>query len=88
MKTKKTAKATAARQRAIQQDIDAKPKEKTAAKKSGAAKKKPVQAGARRQPEPPMPAQHQAKPGMEHELVPRPRYEAPDYSGSGNANPK
>jgi NAD(P)-dependent dehydrogenase (short-subunit alcohol dehydrogenase family) len=82
MKAKKTAKATVARQRAIQQDIDAKPGKKAAAKKAP-AKKQPVQAGTRRQPAPPMPAQHQAKPGAEHELVPRPRYQAPDYSGSG-----
>jgi NAD(P)-dependent dehydrogenase (short-subunit alcohol dehydrogenase family) len=81
MKANTKAKATKARQRAIQQDIEAKPKKKAASGKT--AKKKPVQAGTRRQPVPPMPAQHQAKPGMEHELVPRPRYQAPDYKGSG-----
>jgi len=79
-KTKGT-KATTARQRAIQRDIEAKPKKKAATRE--AAKKKPVQAGTRRQPEPPMPPQHQAKPGMEHKLHPAPRYQAPDYSGSG-----
>jgi NAD(P)-dependent dehydrogenase (short-subunit alcohol dehydrogenase family) len=82
MKANAKAKATKARQRAIQRDIEAKPKKK-ATSSGKTAKKKPVQAGTRRQPVPPMPAQHQAKPGMEHELVPRPRYQAPDYKGSG-----
>jgi NAD(P)-dependent dehydrogenase (short-subunit alcohol dehydrogenase family) len=52
-----------------------------ATKKS--AKKKPVQAGARRQPENPLPKQHQRKPGHEHKLDPQPRFLAPDYLGSG-----
>ncbi|MDQ5837472.1 MAG: SDR family oxidoreductase [Acidobacteriota bacterium] len=30
-----------------------------------------------------MPAQHQEKPGLEAELEPKPRYEAPHYEGSG-----
>jgi NAD(P)-dependent dehydrogenase (short-subunit alcohol dehydrogenase family) len=42
-----------------------------------------VQAGERKQPEPPLPKQHQEKPGRESELEPRPQYEAPDYRGSG-----
>jgi NAD(P)-dependent dehydrogenase (short-subunit alcohol dehydrogenase family) len=42
-----------------------------------------VQAGERRHPEPPMPKQHQAKPGVEAKLQPRPQYEAPEYRGSG-----
>lgn len=41
-----------------------------------------VQAGARRQPVG-QPPQHQAGSGREAELEPRPRYEAPDYRGSG-----
>ena len=58
---------------------------KRAAKSAGksAAKKKAVQAGPRRQPENPLPKQHQAKPGLEHELDPQPRFLAPDYVGSG-----
>ncbi|MDQ2702121.1 MAG: SDR family oxidoreductase [Pseudomonadota bacterium] len=48
-----------------------------------ATKKKPVQAGPRRQPENPLPKQHQPKPGHEHKLDPQPRYLAPDYVGSG-----
>ena len=35
-----------------------------------------------------MPPQHQAKPGKETELTPRPRYEAPLYKGSGKLNKK
>src|SRR5204862_1316288 len=35
------------------------------------------------QPKSPMPPQHQRKPGQEHQLEPRPRYEAPFYAGSG-----
>ena len=46
-------------------------------------KKKPTQAGPRKQPENPLPKQHQRKPGHEHKLDPQPRYLAPDYIGSG-----
>lgn len=41
-----------------------------------------VQAGAREQPAR-MPAQHLAQTGQESDLVPAPRYDAPDYRGSG-----
>jgi NAD(P)-dependent dehydrogenase (short-subunit alcohol dehydrogenase family) len=40
------------------------------------------------QPAPPFPAQSQAKPGIEAELDPRPRYEAPLYRGSGKLQGK
>jgi NAD(P)-dependent dehydrogenase (short-subunit alcohol dehydrogenase family) len=40
------------------------------------------------QPMSPMPAQHQRKPGIEAKLKPRPRYEAPFYSGSGKLKEK
>ena len=78
---KATSKAagTVGRQRAIQQRVDAREKPKGAQEK---AKKKPVQAGTRKQPENPLPPQHLRKPGNEHELSPRPRYLAPDYRGS------
>ena len=46
-------------------------------------KKKPTQAVPRKQPENPLPKQHQRKPGHEHKLDPQPRYLAPDYIGSG-----
>ena len=44
---------------------------------------KAVQAGVREQPEPPMPRQHLEKPGLEAEMALKPRFEAPDYLGSG-----
>jgi NAD(P)-dependent dehydrogenase (short-subunit alcohol dehydrogenase family) len=36
-----------------------------------------------KEPKPPFPEQKIAKPGLESELTPRPRYKAPDYKGSG-----
>lgn len=42
----------------------------------------PRVAGARQYPEPPLPQQHQAKPGMEARLDPPPLYDAPFYKGS------
>ena len=72
--------ATARRQRAIQKPIDARDARKPASKKD--EDKKPVQAGARRQPTK-VPAQHVAKPGIEADLELAPRFEAPGYKGSG-----
>ena len=37
----------------------------------------------RRKPAAPMPAQEQPKPGLESRMKPRPKYEAPEYRGSG-----
>jgi len=70
---------TATRQRAVQRTQDAKDSAKPAAKKSS----QPAQAGPRSQPVNPMPAQHLSKPGLEAEMALRPRFEAPDYKGSG-----
>lgn len=70
--------AAARKQRSIQSRVDGKAK----ARKAG-TKDRPVQAGPRKQPENPLPAQHLAKPGNEHELVVAPRFLAPDYRGSG-----
>lgn len=39
-------------------------------------------------PAPPLPAQHQKSPGLESELEPRPRFEAPLYKGSGKLEGK
>jgi NAD(P)-dependent dehydrogenase (short-subunit alcohol dehydrogenase family) len=50
--------------------------------KAAPDKRKPVQAGARRQPVNPLPRQHLAKPGIEADLDLQPRYLAPDYIGS------
>lgn len=71
--------ATAKRQRALQSKAD-KANDKNPDYKG---EKKPVQAGVRRQPEPPLPAQRLDKPGREADLKPAPRYRAPDYRGSG-----
>ncbi|MBI1848883.1 MAG: SDR family NAD(P)-dependent oxidoreductase, partial [Planctomycetes bacterium] len=38
---------------------------------------------ATRQPRPPFPKQHLRKPGLESDLLPRPKYRAPLYAGSG-----
>jgi NAD(P)-dependent dehydrogenase (short-subunit alcohol dehydrogenase family) len=43
---------------------------------------------ANRKPKPPFPKQHQEKPGAEHQLRPRPKYEAPEYRGSGKLDGK
>lgn len=75
------AKSTVASQRGIQKRQDEKDASKAATAKK-AAKKSVAQAGSRKHPEPPLPAQHQAKPGKESHLRPRPQYEAPDYKGS------
>ena len=47
-----------------------------------------VQAGAAIQPENPLPAQHQRKPGKESKLDPAPRFLAPDYKGSAKLEGK
>jgi NAD(P)-dependent dehydrogenase (short-subunit alcohol dehydrogenase family) len=39
-------------------------------------------------PRNPLPRQHQDKPGLEHELQPRPRYEAPHYKAAGKLDGK
>ena len=41
-----------------------------------------------KEPQPPFPEQKIAKPGLESELTPRPRYTAPHYSGSGKLRGK
>ncbi len=40
------------------------------------------------QPKPPFPEQHLPKPGLEKDLDPRPRYQAPTYRGSGKLQGK
>ncbi|MDQ0571953.1 NAD(P)-dependent dehydrogenase (short-subunit alcohol dehydrogenase family) [Variovorax paradoxus] len=70
---------TAAKHREVQRAQDEKDSAKPAAKKSS----QPAQAGSRPQPVNPMPAQHLSKPGLEADMALRPRFEAPDYQGSG-----
>jgi len=75
-------------QRAIQREQDRRDRERARAAEQrkggqpGADKPAAVQAGAREQPEK-LPAQHVQKPGLEAELELKPRFEAPDYRGSG-----
>lgn len=68
-----TTEATAQRQREIQDE----PGGTTPEGRDGA-----MQAGARRYPEPPLPEQHQPKPGAEWALDPVPMCDAPYYEGS------
>jgi NAD(P)-dependent dehydrogenase (short-subunit alcohol dehydrogenase family) len=80
---------TAARQRSIQDGIDAgDQKQAKSAGKSAEKTAKPVQAGSRRQPTNPMPKQHLDKPGQERDLQLKPRFLAPDYRGSGKLEGK
>jgi len=76
---KPAGKATAERGRKVQRDVDQKDKSRPPSGKKGDA----VQAGARNYPHPPLAPQHQAKPGKESEMSPRPMFEAPHYAGSG-----
>ena len=71
---------TVKQQRAIQQEADAREGQSQSGKQGGEGA---VQAGTRRQPEPPLPAQHLEKPGNESDLNPKPQFMAPDYKGSG-----
>jgi NAD(P)-dependent dehydrogenase (short-subunit alcohol dehydrogenase family) len=77
------AKRTAASGRRLQQAAEERRDARPDKKKASA-----VQAGTRRYPGTPLPKQHQAKPGIEAELEPRPRFEAPDYRGSGKLEGK
>jgi NAD(P)-dependent dehydrogenase (short-subunit alcohol dehydrogenase family) len=77
--------AEAARQRAEQQEQE---QRRAAREKKESGEKKASQLGARRYPEPPLPKQHLPKPGNEHELEPRPLYEAPGYRGAGKLEGK
>ena len=65
------------RQRAVQRQVA-----RADAKHARKEPKQPVQAGARPYPEPPLPRQHERKPGAERELDPQPMFEAPYYAGS------
>ncbi|MGE5793963.1 MAG: SDR family oxidoreductase [Bacteroidota bacterium] len=73
--------ATAAKQRAIQREQDA--RDRAESRTHGKRKRdEAVQAGPRKHPAA-LPAQHLEKPGREADLVLAPRFLAPDYRGSG-----
>ena len=67
----------AAKQRAIQEEQDARD-----ARKNESESKEAVQTGVD-QPAPPMPAQHLAKPGLEADMASKPKFMAEGYKGSG-----
>ncbi len=71
------------RQRSIQDEVA-----EAESRQGQQSAQKAMQAGARLYPEPPFPAQHQAKPGVEAELDPQPMYDAPFYKGSGKLEGK
>jgi NAD(P)-dependent dehydrogenase (short-subunit alcohol dehydrogenase family) len=75
----KTAKTDRAIQKQVARADRSSPKQKT----NGA-----MQAGARQYPEPPLPKQHQPKPGHEQAVNPPPMFEAPYYQGSGKLRDK
>jgi len=75
---------TARRQQRLQKSVDAKDARSPAkGKQKNDSSKQPVQAGQRPQPQNPLPAQHLKKPGIEADMRLRPRFQAPDYQGSG-----
>ena len=71
--------------RKLQRDAERKRDRTEAAKPK---KERAAQLGARRYPDLPYPKQHLAKPGNESDLEPRPKYEAPEYRGSGKLDGK
>jgi NAD(P)-dependent dehydrogenase (short-subunit alcohol dehydrogenase family) len=79
-----SADATGEKQRELQREQDRKDEAKSS-QGGGKGKEEPkaVQAGPREQPELPMPAQHMEKPGIEADMALKPRFDAPDYRGSG-----
>ena len=76
-------KSVVARQRAIQRKVARSDRKHPRKEAKGA-----MQAGARRYPEPPLPRQHERKPGAEHAIEPAPMYEAPFYLGSSKLSGK
>jgi len=82
---RKNAQTTIIEQRAVQKQVAAADKRNPA---KGTGNQPAMQAGARRYPAPPFPEQHQAKPGREADLDPRPMYDAPYYRGSGKLENK
>jgi NAD(P)-dependent dehydrogenase (short-subunit alcohol dehydrogenase family) len=68
---------------ALQRKIQRATDQADARRKKAANEQKPVQAGPVKQPGNPLPAQHLAKPGLESDLRPAPRFQAKSYRGSG-----
>lgn len=74
---------TAEAQRVIQAEVDKADRQAPKEERSFAG-----QTGARDYPAPPLPAQHQAKPGSEADLELKPMFDAPYYQGSGKLKDK
>jgi NAD(P)-dependent dehydrogenase (short-subunit alcohol dehydrogenase family) len=86
-KAREAGEATADKQREIQREQDSKDQAK--AKQGGGDKQeKAPQTGTRAQPQPPLQEPHHAKPGIEQEMTIKPRFDAPDYKGSGKLDGK
>jgi NAD(P)-dependent dehydrogenase (short-subunit alcohol dehydrogenase family) len=72
-----------AEQREVQRQVEQSDQRQEAEEKAkGEEKSFAMQAGAREYPAPPLPQQHQLKPGLEAALDPAPMYDAPFYKGS------
>src|ERR1700749_2583023 len=80
--TNTRASAAIEKQREIQRETNRLEEERSFKPKEGGEGGGAMQAGARRYPEPPFPAQHQEKPGIEAMIDPAPMYDAPYYKGS------
>lgn len=80
--TSRKSSGAATQQRALQEHVARVDKHSSKEGKSQGNGKHAMQAGARQYPEPPLPQQHQAKPGEESRLDPPPLYDAPFYKGS------
>jgi NAD(P)-dependent dehydrogenase (short-subunit alcohol dehydrogenase family) len=74
---KRQAEKVADKQKKIQKEMD-----KIEKKHKKKETTKPMQAGAREYPEPPLSKQHLKKPGLEKDLSIKPMYDAPFYKGS------
>lgn len=72
-------------EREIQQKVDSKEERSFQSKDD---EDRPMQAGAREYPAPPLPQQHLDKPGREADLELQPMYDAPFYKGSGKLQDK
>jgi len=82
-KYREAAERTVAAQRAIQERILRRDRERRARGNGREDGRGAVQVGTRRYPTNPLPPQHLRKPGLESQLDPRPNYDAPGYRGSG-----
>jgi len=82
------AEITAKKHREIQQYIDELDKKSKSKKEEKETSGKAAQANERDEPTPPFPDQKLEKPGLEADMELQPRYQAPDYKGSGKLEGK